>query len=126
MLQMPGAQIITHSEPLDRKTVNKIKDRRADSSSTCYAELIVADVFYQKAAIYGRSLKTLFMFRDFGSSKTKPSIYKSWGGNGLKIFPAKPGEDTSAADAELVSTFKLNFNEAAANFARQRKTKSKS
>lgn len=120
LLNMKDRAIITHNEALDRKTVNKIKERRAQSKSPCYSELIVADVFYQKAAIYGRSLKTLFMLRDFGSGTTDPAIYKTWGGNGLKIFPAKEGEDTTAADAELVDTFKKNFVEATANFARQR------
>jgi hypothetical protein len=120
LLGLKPSQIITHEEPLNRKTVNKIKTRRAQSSSPCYSELIVADVFYHKAAIYGRSLKTLFMFRDFGSAQEDPSIHKSWGGNGLKLFPPKEGEDVSAADAELVSVFKRNFEEAAGNFSRQR------
>ncbi len=122
MLDLKQSQIITHAEPLDRKTVNKIKTRRAQSASPCYAELIVADVFYQKAAIYGRSLRTLFMFRNFGNAQEDPSIYKTWGGNGLKLFPPNEGEDVSAADAELVSVFKRNFEEAANNFANQRKS----
>ncbi|MBA3864432.1 MAG: hypothetical protein C0517_10865, partial [Erythrobacter sp.] len=48
----PGTTIIRHETPLERKTMNKVKERRADSTSACYSELIVADVFYQKAAIY--------------------------------------------------------------------------
>lgn len=123
LLGLKPSQIVTHDDPLDRKTVNKIKTRRAQSSSPCYAELIVADVFYQKAAIYGRSLKTLFMYRDFGAAQNDPAIYKTWGGNGLKLFPPKEGEDVSAADAELVSVFKRNFEEAAGNFANQRKSR---
>ena len=124
LLELKPSQIITHAEPLDRKTINKVKTRRAESNSPCYAELIVADVFYHKAAIYGRSLKTLFMLRDFGSSTNKPAIFKTWGGNGLKLFPPKEGEDVSAADAELIGTFKKNFEEAARNFSSQRKSKS--
>ena len=53
----PGTMIIRHEEPLDRKTMNSIKTRRSDSAADCYSELIVADVAYQKAAIYGRSLE---------------------------------------------------------------------
>ena len=123
LLRLKPSRIVTHAEPLDRKTVNKIKTRRAQSNSPCYAELIVADVFYQKAAIYGRSLKTLFMFREFGSAQKDPAIYKTWGGNGLKLFPPQEGADVSAADAELVSVFKRNFEEAAGNFSRQRNLK---
>lgn len=72
--------------------MNKIKTRRAESAARCYSELIVADVFYQKAAIYGRSLRTL--------------------------FPPKEGEDAIAALDELVGVCKRNFDEYARN-ARQ-------
>lgn len=121
LLRLRPSTVIVHDAALDRKTVNKIDTRRAQSASPCYSELIVADFFYQKSAIYGRSLRTLFMLRDFGSAPSKPAIYKTWGGNGLKIFPAKPGEDVTAADAELVDVFKRNFLEAAQNFAAKRK-----
>ena len=119
LLRLPPSKIVTHAEALDRKTVNKIKTRRADSSASCYNELIVTDVFYQKAAMWGRSLRTSFMLRQFVPGTQEPVIRKTMGGNGLKIFPAKPGEDTTAADAELVSTFQKNFAEAAGNFAKQ-------
>ncbi|MEA3039736.1 MAG: hypothetical protein QOE79_2249 [Sphingomonadales bacterium] len=115
LLKSRPARVIVHVDPLDRKTINKISTRRAESASPCYSELIVADVLYQKAAIYGRSLKTLFMYRDFGAARDKPWIYKAWGGNGLKIFPPKPGEDVQAANDELVTTFKKNFEEFAHN-----------
>lgn len=119
----PGTVVVPHAEPLDRKTINNIKTRRAASQSSCYSELIVGDFFYQKSMVYGRSLRTFFFLRDFGSKQSDPAMYKSWGGNGLKIFPAKEGEDTTAADAELIDTFKFNFNEASRNIVRMRKTK---
>lgn len=115
LLGQPGATVVRHDEPLDRKTVNKIETRRAPSTSPCYAELIVADLLYQKAAIYGRSLKTLFIYRRFGPGQDKPVTYKGWGGNGLKLFPPKPGEDIEAANAELVDVFKNDFREFAKN-----------
>jgi hypothetical protein len=111
----PGLTIIRHEEPLERKTMNKVKTRRADSTSKCYSELIVADVFYQKAAIYGRSLRTLFMVRQFGNDQKIDKEYKAWGGNGLKLFPPKEGEDAIAALDELVSVYKANFEEFAKN-----------
>ena len=95
--------------------MNKVKTRRSDSQAACYSELIVADVFYQKAAIYGRSLRTLFMLRDFGNDQVIDREYKAWGGNGLKLFPPKEGEDSTAALDELVSVFKANFTEYAKN-----------
>ncbi len=111
----PGTTIIRHEGALERKTMNKVKTRRSDSAAQCYSELIVADVFYQKAAIYGRSLRTLFMFRNFGADQKIDREYKAWGGNGLKLFPPKEGEDAIAALDELVGVYKKNFDEYARN-----------
>jgi hypothetical protein len=103
LARQPGTIVIRHETPIERKTMNKVKTRRSDSKATCYSELIVADVFYQKAAIYGRSLRTLFMLRDFGNDNEIDHEYKAWGGNGLKLFPPKEGEDSTAALDELVT-----------------------
>ena len=107
----PGTTVIQHEEPLERKTMNKVKTRRADSASSCYSELIVADVLFTKTPIYGRSLKTLFMVREFGDDQTIDFEYKAWGGNGLKLFPPKKGEDALPALDELRETFVKNFQE---------------
>ncbi|WP_371432090.1 hypothetical protein [Novosphingobium sp.] len=122
----PGTTIITHSQPVDRHTMNSVKTRRGESPSKCYSELIVADVFYQKAAIYGRSLRTLFMVRDFGAGEKIAFEYKAWGGNGLKLFPPKEGEDAVAALDELVAVFKKNFQEYANNERKAPRTPAKS
>lgn len=111
----PGTVIIRHEAPLERKTMNKVQTRRSDSKAGCYSELIVADVLYTKSAIYGRSLKTLFMIRDFGNDQKIDWEYKAWGGNGLKLFPPKEGDDAIAALDELVAVFKKNFEEYANN-----------
>lgn len=121
----PGTTIVTHATPIERKTMNEVKARRADSKAKCYAELIVADLIYQKAAIYGRTLRTLFMVRDFGSDDRIDFQYKAWGGNGLKLFPPKPDEDAIAALDELVGVFKKNFVEYAANEAKAPRTPEK-
>jgi hypothetical protein len=115
----PGTTIIRHEQPLERKTMNKVKTRRAESTSTCYSELIVADVLYEKKPIYGRSLRTLFMVRHFGNDQKIDAQFKAWGGNGLKLFPPKEGEDAIAALDELVSVYKANFEE----FAKKGRTR---
>ena len=111
----PGTSIVLHDTALERHTMNKIKTRRSDSTAQCYSELIVADVFYQKAMMYGRSLRTLFMLRDFGNDQKIDREYKAWGGNGLKLFPPKEGDDAIAALDELVGVFKGNFDEYSRN-----------
>ncbi len=65
--------------------------------------------------MYGRSLRTLFMLRDFGNDQKIDKEYKAWGGNGLSLFPPKEGDDAVAALDELVSVFKRNFDEYARN-----------
>jgi len=121
----PGTTIVTHATPIERKSMNAVKTRRSDSKAKCYSELIIADLFYQKAAIYGRSLKTLFLVRDFGSDDKIDFQYKAWGGNGLKLFPPKEGEDALAALDELVGVFKKNFTEYAGNEAKAPRTPEK-
>jgi hypothetical protein len=116
MLELdPGVVVVTHDQPLDRKTMNKVKTRRSDSKAACYRELIVADIAYQKSMIYGRSLRILFMIRDFGSDQKIDFEYKGWGGNGLKLFPPKEGEDVTAAIDELNTVFQKDFEEYAKN-----------
>jgi len=114
----PGTTLVRHEIPVDRKTMNKVKNRRSDSTANCYMELIVADVSYQKAALIGRSLRTLFMFRDFGDDQVIDRQYKAWGANGLKLFPPKEGEDAIAALDELAIVYRRNFEEYAANARR--------
>lgn len=67
----------------------------------------MADVFYQKAAIYGRSLRTLFMIRNFGNDQKIDFEYKAWGGNGLSLFPPKEGENMRSRAWRLVSVFEF-------------------
>lgn len=111
----PGTMILGHPAPLERKTMNSVKTRRSDSTAACYSELIVADVFYQKSTIYGRSLRTLFLFRQFDPQQKITWQYKAWGGNGLSLFPPKEGENTIAALDELTGVYKKNFDEYAGN-----------
>lgn len=126
LLGLPaGTSYVPHAAPLERSTMNRVKTRRSDSTAGCYFELITADVFYQKAAIYGRSLRTLFMIRDFGDDQRIDFEYKAWGGNGLSHFPPAEGEDVSVGLQELVDVFKRNFEEYANNErqSRQRRTR---
>ena len=110
-----GTTIVRHEAPLDRRTMNRVKTRRSDSTASCYYELITADVAYQRSTIYGRSLRTLFMVRDFGDDQRIDFEYKAWGGNGLSHFPPREGEDVGVAIQELVDVFKRNFQEYANN-----------
>jgi len=116
LLALPaGTVVVPHETPLVRNTMNRVKTRRSDSTAGCYYELVTADVAYRKAAIYGRSLRTLFMLREFGNDQEIDFEYKSWGGNGLSHFPPAEGEDVTVAMTELTDVFKRNFEEYANN-----------
>jgi hypothetical protein len=125
LLGLPaGIAIVRHETPLDRHTMNRIKTRRSDSAAPCYYELITADVLYMRSPIYGRSLRTLFMVRDFGNDQRIDFEYKAWGGNGLSHFPPREGEDVTVAIQELVDVFKRNFEEYAHNERNRRGSRS--
>ena len=55
----------------------------------------------------------------FGASVDAPAKSSSTGGNKLKLFPPKEGDDVTASNQELVEMFKKNFVEAAGNLSRQ-------
>jgi hypothetical protein len=125
LLGLPaGIAVVRHEAPLERHTMNSIKTRRSDSTAACYYELITADVLYMRSPIYGRSLRTLFMVRDFGNDQRIDFEYKAWGGNGLSHFPPREGEDVTVAIQELVDVFKRNFEEYANNERNRRSSQS--
>ncbi len=124
MLKIPPVNIIKHEAAVDKKLLKSSKKRNASSTSTCYYELHVTDLFYQKAALYGRMLRTRFALREFGTAETFSKEVKDWTTNGLKLFPAKEGEDAQAAYDELLTVFKTNFTEfTAKDVARASKAK---
>lgn len=119
LLGLPPSRIIAHPQPLDARAA-KTAVRHAPSTSSCYAELIVSGVLYQKTAVHGRALKTGFLFRDFGPANEQPRRVVATGENALKLFPPKNADEVTASNAELISVFQRNFIEAAANFVVQR------
>lgn len=119
-LGLPDYHVVTHEEPMDPEQAERHRGRHAASPSRCYAELMVTRVFYQKAAIYGRSLRTSFLFRHFSADQAPQFVYAGRGGNGLSVFPAREDAQVDAANEEIVRVFKANFQEYANNLNRRR------
>lgn len=118
LLGLPaGTTVIPHETPFDWYT-NRIETRSADSPAQCYYELITAEIWYRKVAIDGRSLRTMFVVRDFGNDQRIDFEYQSSGSNGLSHFPPREGADAMVGLNELVDVFKRDFVEYANN-ARQ-------
>jgi hypothetical protein len=111
LLKLPPARVVIHPDPLDPKTLDRVRTRRAESTSPCYDELIVGSLLYQKAAMHGRSLKALFIYRHFGAAPKFAKTYRAWSGNGLKIFPPEDPSQVEAAAQELVDTFAKDVKE---------------
>jgi hypothetical protein len=110
-LKLPPSQIIYETPIADRKITTKATTRLSSSTAPCYAELIVTQNFYQKTAVYGRSLNNRFIFKDFREGKTKTTLVKGRGGNGLSHFPPKTTDETEAAEQDLRDAFSKNFLE---------------
>lgn len=110
-LNLPPSQVIFETPIADRDVTTKAKTRLSASTAPCYAELIVTQNLYKKAAIYGRSLNNRFIFKDFRTGKKEAKLLKGRGGNGLKFFPPKTTEEAEVAENELRDVFVKNFLE---------------
>jgi hypothetical protein len=117
-LGLQPASLVIHEEPLDRHGLNDIRTRRAASQSPCYSELIVADILYRNGSWGGQFLDTSFMLREFGASREQSRVTTGGGAIRLISFPAKEGEDTDAANADLNSAFRQGFESFAARVRR--------
>jgi hypothetical protein len=110
-LKLPPSKVIFEEPIADRKITTKAQTRLSSSTADCYAELIVTQNFYRKAAMYGRSLNNRFIFKDFRTGKNKTKLVKGRGGNGLSHFPPKTTDETEAAEQDLRQAFTANFAE---------------
>lgn len=110
-----GTRVVEHEEILDRKTVTKIRTRRAQSASPCYSELIVLQHFLTEDIVWGDRFGSAFMFRNFGDKAEVRGSTKGVGGNKLKVLTL-PEASRPANTAELVeAALKGNFLEFAKN-----------
>ena len=111
-LKLPAGTAVSFETPIsDRGITTKVKTRLSQSTAPCYAELIVTQNLYRKAAIYGRSLNNRFIFKDFRGGKTQADLRKGRGGNGLSQFPPETVAERPAADIDLRNAFTKNFLE---------------
>lgn len=113
LLRLGEASTVVHAEALPR-TATSGKARLSDSKSTCYAELIVSQNFYETAPLAPRSLRTLFVMRKFGDAPEVQSSFSTWADTSLQIFPAKTADQAEPADREMSAAFSLNVREFAA------------
>jgi len=111
-LRLPAdTRIIEHSEPLDPKTVGKIKTRRAQSTSPCYAELIIVRHDLIEDIVWGDRFLSTFLFRDFGDKPEARLSIKGEGGNKLKVLTLSAQARPADAPQLVAGAVRANFLE---------------
>jgi len=110
-LKLPPSKVVFETPIGDRDVTTKAKTRLTDSTAPCYVELLITQNFYQKRAIYGRSLNNRYVLKDFRDGKTETKLVKGRGGNGLKHFPPESTDETELAEQDLREAFTKNFLE---------------
>lgn len=89
----------------------KSGQRLTDSAAPCYGELLLTNIFYHKAMMYGSNLFVTTTYRDFSGGNG--TVRKSSGAvkNPLEHFPPKSPDMVEAAKTELLDAFSKNFVE---------------
>ncbi|WP_404369896.1 hypothetical protein AB5I39_00545 [Sphingomonas sp. MMS24-J45] len=110
LFHMPGYDLIFEpatSQPVWTLQQIKSDDRLSQVQADCYAELaIVSNQFFRQPM--RKSLRTLFMFREF-RSKSKPPAQKFDATSApLKKFPASTSGDVSETSQEIQAAFVAN------------------
>jgi hypothetical protein len=108
LLGLPGARVVFQTRPLPVRSIAKDSARRSRSTAGCYAELIVARNFYQKSAVYGRTLASQFTFKVFRPDAAKPHMVSARARNSVSDFPPARQEDAERAQQGLAEAFAAN------------------
>ena len=104
----PGARVVVHDEAAKRRAIGPATGRQSPSTSACYMELTVAKNFFNRSNLTDRTLRTMFIFDDYGDQAMPKKSFVAWGVTALQIFPAKQPELAQAASDELAKAFRDN------------------
>jgi hypothetical protein len=113
LLRLEGAAVIVHAAPPPRLAAAGGRAPLAPVETDCHIELVVSRLFYDRAPLTQRSLKSLVLIRQFHATGELAASYASWGETPLTRFPPKPGDDLAAAEAELVAAYIANLRQVA-------------
>lgn len=106
LLGQPGHALIVHEEALSSRAIRTTEVRLTQSTSNCYAELVVDDVVLQQDAVNGAFLKVLFRYRDFGALARPRRTFTSWVQRHIDGLPPRRPEDVDAAIANIREAFR--------------------
>ena len=105
LFNRPDYKLEVHTEALSSRTIRTSTTRIGPAEPTCYAELLVDDVFLQQDVIGGTYLKVLFRFRDFGAAATPQRTFSSWVQTQLTLFPPNKPEQLDAGISEVRAAY---------------------
>jgi hypothetical protein len=110
LLALPGYEIVPHEAALAPADAERAL-RHANSTSPCYAELIVTRVAFRDSDWSGRSLRVGFLFRDFGDAAAPRWRHAGRADNLLGVWPPQHPNEVELAAAELITVFKETVEE---------------
>lgn len=111
LLRKPGVRVVAEA-PLTRPQVKALKATRgrlSRSTASCYSELVVGKIFYQKGPIGSGNVTTKFHYREFGGSG--PRTLSGKAKRSVHGFPPKNRESVADSQAALRELFALSFDE---------------
>lgn len=107
-MRQPDHRLIVHAEALTSRAIRQARERLAESTSHCYAELIVDDVVLQTDWVNGSSLHILFHYRDFGPGVLPRRVFATWVDTRLSTFPPRQPDQLEAAITEIRQAYRRN------------------
>ncbi|MCT2399684.1 hypothetical protein [Novosphingobium mangrovi (ex Huang et al. 2023)] len=109
-LALPGYRTLVHEQALDSNTARHTPGRLIADAPSCYAELVVDDVFFQEDIVNGKFLKILFRYRSFdGDALTRR--FGTYTQVPLTAFPPATPDAVVAASSDIDQAYERSLTE---------------
>lgn len=118
VMNLSGYRLVLHREALSSRTIRTVTGRVSASTSACYAELMVDDVFLQQDWFNGAKLRVLYRYRDFGPGPAPRRSFTTWADSDLDNFPPQNEAALPGALQELRAAFRRTVTVFAAQLQR--------
>lgn len=105
-----GYRTVVHEHALDSRTIRGPITRLVKDAPSCYAELIVDDVFFQEDVVNGRFFKGLYRFRSFEGDVPKRN-FGSYTQVKLLLFPPATPEAINSALDEVAQAYQQSISQ---------------
>ena len=115
-LSLPPATVITHDEGIELNA--ETTGRLATSTSSCYYDVVIRQLFYLKSATTKGKMRTFIMVRG-ANGASRVVDYKDSANHALDVKLPEEGEDTSFANRALIDAFKADVTQFSEKFVRK-------